>query len=320
MNCRICGNAADNTEYSVKEMMFGLPESFKYLKCGSCGCLQIEKIPSDMQKYYPGNYYSYFSLEERPPYKDIFTKFSKAKKDYYAITGLGLTGRLLSLFKKRREFLMLSNLGLDTRSRILDVGCGNGGKLYSLANAGFKNLLGIDPFIKEGISYKIGFEVRKQAIFEIDGIWDLIMFNHSFEHIEESLNVLKKAGSLISDKGTCLIRIPVSDSYAFEKYGVNWVQLDAPRHFYLHTVKSMGYMAEKAGLRLDRIEYEGDEFGFWGSEQYAKGINLFSDYSYSVDREKSGFSNDDIDAYKKKAAELNAEKKGDSAAFYFVKK
>jgi len=45
-------------------------------------------------------------------------------------------------------------------------------------------------------------------------------------------NVFEKISGLLSDEGTLLIRIPVMDCFAWKEYGVNWFQLDAPRHFF----------------------------------------------------------------------------------------
>lgn len=59
MQCRICGNQQNNKEYEVQEMMLGYKDSFLYLQCSMCDCLQIEEIPSDISKYYSDNYYSY---------------------------------------------------------------------------------------------------------------------------------------------------------------------------------------------------------------------------------------------------------------------
>ncbi len=50
--CRICGNERDNTRVRCREMMFGTREAFDYFPCGSCGCLQIERFPVDMSRYY----------------------------------------------------------------------------------------------------------------------------------------------------------------------------------------------------------------------------------------------------------------------------
>ena len=43
--------------------MYGLRNEFKYYHCNNCGCLQISNIPSNLNIYYPENYYSYCKPE-----------------------------------------------------------------------------------------------------------------------------------------------------------------------------------------------------------------------------------------------------------------
>ena len=38
--------------------------------------------------------------------------------------------------------------------------------------------------------------------------YDIITFNHSFEHIEDPLEILKHANKLLAVNGTCIERIP----------------------------------------------------------------------------------------------------------------
>lgn len=96
------------------------------------------------------------------------------------------------------------------------------------------------------------------------------MFHHSFEHISDPLEALETVRSLLAPNGRCLIRVPVV-SWARNEYGANWVQIDAPRHFFLHTEKSMEILAEKVGLEITRVEYDSTEFQFWGSELSKRG-------------------------------------------------
>src|SRR6185437_9012453 len=100
-----------------------------------------------------------------------------------------------------------------------------------------------------------------------------IMFHHSFEHIEDQIGTLAEVKSKLSPNGLCLIRIPVAQ-WAWRHYGVNWVQLDAPRHFVIHTHESMIMAAEQAGLNIVNVEYDSTAFQFWGSELYRKDIPL----------------------------------------------
>lgn len=113
--------------------------------------------------------------------------------------------------------------------------------------------------------------------------------------------------------------MPTVTSYAWQHYGVNWVQLDAPRHLFLHSVESIKVLAKQCGFKLDNIVYDSNAFQFWGSEQYEKGIMLRDNNSWAEHPEQSIFSAAQIKEFEKRAQELNSLNQGDQAAFYLRK-
>jgi len=150
-SCKVCGNAAGNKTYTIKEMMFGLREEFEYLECAQCNCLQLKEIPSDISKYYPEDYYSYFSKGEDHHIQTSISKRLKRKGkkellDYY-LSGNRVVGSLLG--RKLNEYYpWIKKSMLTSRSHILDVGCGSGELLLKIYNDSFKKLAGIDPYIR----------------------------------------------------------------------------------------------------------------------------------------------------------------------------
>ncbi len=317
MQCKICGNSKNNTSYEATELMLGLRDKHNYIQCSACDCLQIENIPENLPSYYPDDdYYSYDKIQSSTGIK----KFLITKRDLYAATGSGLIGKLLHQFMPHSKIHTLQKAGINKNSRILDVGCGAGHLLHSLQEAGFNNLLGIDPFNAEDIHYDNGLNIEKKSIHDMQqGDWDLIMFHHSFEHVADQVETLSKAASLLKSGGTCLVRVPTASSWAWKHYGVNWVQLDAPRHLFLHSIDSMKLLSEKVGLKMKEVVYDSFAFQLWGSEQYLKDIPLNDERSYAVNPDKSPFSKDDIAAFEKRSVELNQQNQGDQAAFYLVK-
>jgi len=191
------------------------------------------------------------------------------------------------------------------------VGCGAGRLLYALKEAGIENLRGIDPFNEEDIQYENGLKIQKKEIHEVEGKWDIITFHHSFEHISDPVETLKTVANLLKTDGRCIIRIPIVPCYAWERYRVNWVQLDAPRHFFLHSVKSMNILAAKVGLEIYKIDYDSTALQFKGSELYLRDIPLMAGRSKT-----SIFSMRERYAFKVHAKELNENKQGDQAVFY----
>ena len=314
MRCRICGNSNNNQRYRVREMMFGYGDEFVYLQCSRCKCLQIAEIPRDMSKYYPQSYYS-FSLDPRVKYKNPIISWIRRLGDYYTVMNRSIPGKLISSTSPNKKLSPLSRLKLSKQSKILEVGCGTGWRLYALREAGFHNVLGADPYIHDPITYDSNLRILKTSIHDLEGAneWDLIMYHHSFEHVPDPLENLSSASRLLKPGGTCLVRIPTVSSYAWEHYREYWVQLDAPRHYFLHSMESIKIIADKAGLYLKDVIYDSINDQFQGSELYRKGIPLVSERAASM------FTKSQVKKWKRQAKKLNAEKRGDQAAFYLIK-
>jgi SAM-dependent methyltransferase len=203
-------------------------------------------------------------------------------------------------------------------SKILDVGCGQGMMLSEFEWYGFNDMTGIDPFIDADMHSR-NVSIYKRDIFSLEGKFDIIMFNHSFEHMDKPLAVLTKVGELLSDKGCLLVRIPTVSSYAWEHYGVNWFGLDAPRHLFLYSLKAMQILAGHAGFTIKDVLYDSSGAQFWASEQYIKDIPLRSDRSHYTAPDKSIFSQEEIKKFDQQAVDLNREKKGDQVCVFMEK-
>ncbi len=318
--CRVCANRVGNLSYQLREMMFGFREVFTYTECGKCGCVAIDDIPEDMDKYYPDNYYSKQAVPSPGYHRNQKYANALRRADSMAIQ-LGYPISKIAWWKHAPSVQMecLAHIRPTKNWRILDVGCGAGNFLYRLRNAGFRNLLGVDPFLEESITYQNGLCIRKAELSDISGYWDLITFHHSFEHIADPLDTLCTVSDLLKPNGICVIRIPTVDSYAWRHYRENWVQLDAPRHFILHSVESMRYLSEQSGLGMIGVLYDSSEFQFWASEQYVRDIPLRSPESYAENRSESVLTKQEIEHYRKQAGKLNRMRLGDQAAFFFEK-
>jgi SAM-dependent methyltransferase len=317
MKCRICDNEIANKKYKAKEMMFGYRDIHHYFECSKCGCLQIVEVPSNLSRYYGPSYYAH--RIDRPSSK--IKKYFVRSRNKYALFKKGLIGKfLLSKFPtKQFDYFQTIKTFICLESRILEIGCGSGSHLKSLYEIGFKHLLGIDPYADNDVNYKNGLIIKKQDIKEIHGTYDLALFHHSFEHCIDPLGVLKSVFDLLITGGTCVIRMPTASSYAWKHYGVNWAQLDAPRHFYLHTVESMLILSCKTGFELSGIIYDSTAFQFWGSEQFLKDIPLMDDRSLWINPQSTIFSKKDMELFIMQADELNSSKQGDQAIFYLRK-
>jgi len=313
-NCRICGNSEGNIQYIAKEMMHGLKDEFVYFECSVCHCLQIQKFPKDMLKYYPDNYYSFGEYDGKK-FKGILGSLKRMQ--YSSLLGSGkVLRKIMLLVTGDNDYSLLEGLGVNKNTRILDVGCGNGSTfLYPLAEIGFKNLLGCDPYLKATLLYSNGLQIMNSKVYDVTGTFDIITYHHSFEHIDDPIENMRKIFELLTPNGVCIIRIPTVSSFAWEHYQTNWVQLDAPRHFFLHSVKSMQSLAEITNLELFKTTYDSSYFQFTGSEKYLNDIPLYAPRPkgfLTFIKRKTKKSQ-----YQILAKQFNKAGIGDQAAFYF---
>ena len=314
--CRICGNIDDLKHYSVKEMMMGTQDVFDYFQCPSCGCLQISEIPANLGKYYPENYYSYRSKSKNLSYK--FRSWIDRQRVLASLRDTSTVGSIVNMYSKPLEYISwIKDIQIDFDSAILDIGCGQGRLLIRMSMGGFTNLTGVDPFIDNDISYYDNIRIHKQDLAEFSDSkhkYNLIMLHHSLEHMPEQDQAFDSISKLLSSDGTALIRIPLADSYAWEHYRENWVQLDPPRHLYLHSRDSLDLLAKKHGFSISKVVYDSAKFQFIGSELYLRDIPLNRDK-----KTRKIFGKKQLEEFETRAEELNNLSKGDQAIFYLKK-
>ncbi|MFA5125795.1 MAG: class I SAM-dependent methyltransferase [archaeon] len=324
LTCKICKNNSENKKYFLKENMKGTKATFVYFECSKCGCLQIKSFPRDIAKYYSSDYYSYsinnFNKLDNFIFKSVLNyilDYVVFNKGYFNKILFEILSYKYSTLLSLRAFSHVNNVSKN--SRILDVGSGSGGKLYLLKNFGFKNVLGIDIFLNKDIHHENGLNILKRSIFDLNNKWDIIILNHSFEHMKNPEKVLKKINDLLNKRGVCIIRIPTTSSFAWKNYKENWIQLDAPRHYFIHSIESIKLLAKKSNLELEKYFYDSTAFQFWGSEQILNNIPMFSKKSYSINKKDSMFNNKIIKEYNLRAKKLNSENLGDQIVFYLRK-
>ena len=313
--CAICGDAQNNRVVVAREMMLGLRDVIEYLDCHSCGCIQLLDKPSDWSRYYPRGYYA-FSTAQAGALKRIF-KRARARH------ALGYRSVLGALFVKRwgnPPFVdWVGPAKLQWNSSVLDVGSGSGHVLLEMSYAGFSNLTGVDPYVPHDMQPRPGLRILKRHLSEVEGVFDFVMMNHSLEHMEEPERELADVARLLQPEGTLLIRIPVAGKKSWQEYGTDWVQLDPPRHVFVHSERSLGILADRVGMTITEVRYDSTGFQFWASEQYRRDIPLQDPRSFAVNPKRSVFTPVQIAEYEQRAAELNLQGEGDQACFYLVK-
>lgn len=275
--CIVCGYSGDAKLYEAKEMMYGMGNSFTYFECPECGCLQIKDIPDNLGDYYQKDYYSY-----RKP--DNSTS-------------------------KHAESI--------NETRVLDVGCGGGALLCELAEFGYIHLHGCDPYLDSELIYENGVHIFNKEIHDIEGEYDLIIMSDSFEHVTDPHDVLESAYRLLAPEGTLRIGIPIYPNIAFDMFGANWYQLDAPRHIVLNSKKSMVYFAEKHGFKIFKGTWNSSSAQIVRSFLYEKGIPFVGQTQEIIEKY---FTAESLQKMKENSEIANKNQYGDHVVFDMIKK
>lgn len=321
--CRLCGSAGPHQTITVREMFFGTQELFDYYSCAECDSLQIvDALEGDeLMRHYPPGYYSY-ATSSRPGVREWLTSQDDRFK-----TGMGgrVVGSLITAIPHSIRAVigrsdssgdvvgMLGRTAVKADARILDVGCGSGSLLDRLARAGFTQLSGADPFIAADGETTLGVPLKKRHMDEVTGEFDLIMFNHSLEHVPDPVATLSAARERLAPEGICLVRLPTTSCEAWPEYGADWIAIDAPRHMVVPSRRGMALAAESAGLRLEKTYDDSTFVQFLGSEAYQRDIPLNDpDLLRKIVKV---FGPKQIWDWQRRAERLNRQGRGDWAGF-----
>jgi SAM-dependent methyltransferase len=321
--CQICGHS-EGEFVSAREMMYGTREPFTYFECDGCGCLQLLDVPADLSVSYPRDYYS-FNRTNTIPERRACRRWLNAYRNAGTIFGHDLFSRMLSRVRPGPDLSLIAKWIRPTQirglgSKVLDVGCGSGGLLMDMAYAGFRHLVGVDPFTASRT--EAGGQVRILATdiarFEETG-FDLVMCHHALEHMADQMGALRHMHRVLKVNGVCLIRIPIASSEVWRRYREHWVELDPPRHLVVHTRQSFEALARSVGFRLEGVEYDDSAFGYWVSELYLTDLSLTEPHSRRLRNPSAHFSPDQLEKFKRAAQAANARHDGGRAAFYLRK-
>lgn len=305
--CGVCGAGRIAGRFMLREMYYGSRDTFEYLECADCGCLQIAAVPDNLQDYYR----DYYSL-----HREIRTGTSRLERWFRRGRLRRALGRsrnplwgLVERVAPKAPAQWLQRAKVDVDARVLDVGSGRGDRLQALYRQGFGNLHGVDPFIDTDLHYPNGVMVRRCTLAEVQGEYDLVMAHHSLEHMPDQHGAMAALRRLLAPGGCLLIRIPVKSGAAWRHYGEHWVQLDAPRHLFLHTEQSLLRLAAAHGLEVVDSFYDSTDFQFIGSELYRRDIPLIEGDVEAL------FPAPERAEFRRRARELNQGRDGDQACF-----
>jgi 2-polyprenyl-3-methyl-5-hydroxy-6-metoxy-1,4-benzoquinol methylase len=180
---------------------------------------------------------------------------------YPATTPPGLWKRLRKLFlwpeKVRRVFSGRNILPWIGRGRLLDVGCGQGVNMATLHNMGW-DVHGVDfsETAVEEAHELFGDHVKLGDFLDVhydDRSFDVVLFNHSLEHLSDPVSALREARRILDDEGVLVVAVPNAGSMEARLFGRWWFPWDPPRHLYHFGKAPLSRLLNRAGFRVVRL-------------------------------------------------------------------
>jgi 2-polyprenyl-3-methyl-5-hydroxy-6-metoxy-1,4-benzoquinol methylase len=268
--CLICGEKERSTIYeNLEDSLFGSPGKWSLKQCINCGLVFLDPrpTPEDIGKAYTNSYAG------RKKNKNLHQLNFKAKiksaiktgffaNAYGYKNGVNFWKRILSLplhlSPYWRERLAFSIMTLPHKSggRLLDIGCGIGIFLEQMADLGWKaEGLDMDPkvvqvCIKKGLTVKEG--TLKSQNYP-DNYFDAITLKHVIEHVSDPIDLIRQCKRILKPEGKLVILTPNFEGSGQETFGRMWLGLDAPRHLFLFTPKTLSEVLLKGGLNVIKL-------------------------------------------------------------------
>ncbi len=202
MNCPICGGAEKKKIYrlcdNMKIMGSNFPDTPAYIaKCNTCGLLYME---SDATQQDFLEYYMHGAVA--PKYYDMFG--NEDVDEYY--------DHLYDLISPY----------ISEDSKILDIAGAWGEFAAYMMGLGYKDITDLDPSERCLENAKeLGVKTIKTDSTAMDALedasYDLIILNHSLEHILDVKSTMENIIRILKDDGYLFIEIPDAEHYVDEE-------------------------------------------------------------------------------------------------------
>jgi SAM-dependent methyltransferase len=231
-------------------------EGFPLVQCNGCGVLALWPQPNDaqLQEAYAAEYYG-----------------ASRRKFIAPIAAF------VSMFQRDRANLVFRHA--PRGSRVLDVGCGNGGFLVKLQKMGY-DVEGTEWTDQSAsrVPRGAGFPVHIGDLMSLRlaaQSYDVITLWHVFEHLRAPQAALLRIRMLLRPGGTLIMSMPNAQSAQARRFGLDWFHHDPPRHLHGFGPDSLGRLMEITGFQVRSLttwSWEQNPFGWIQSWLNARGF------------------------------------------------
>ena len=254
-----------------RDRLHGIPGEFDVHVCPACGSGRtLPAVPTErLGELYPAGYNAYALPANR-------------------VLRTAATGLFHWRYWRGLRRPPLGELARIPPGRLLDVGSGRGDLGVTLAPRGWE-VTGLEP------SPEACMEASSRGVRTIQGTlstadgdigegYDVVVFQHSLEHVAEPLDDLRAAGTALRPGGYVLVSLPNFGSWHARRFGADWFHLDLPRHRSHFTAQGLDALIRRAGLSPQGTSTSTSADGLpmslqyrrFGERRYRDGVALYA--------------------------------------------
>jgi 2-polyprenyl-3-methyl-5-hydroxy-6-metoxy-1,4-benzoquinol methylase len=246
-HCPFCGGPSAHAFTARDRNREITQERFQYASCQSCGTLFIVEPPTDLGRYYEGDYY-HFGPDGEPLWR------SNEHRKHSASYRLGLL------------------LDQVSPGHLIEIGSGTGAFASTAQAAGFDvSAIEMDERCCRYLSERekirtIRSDRPLEALASLSPARAVAMW-HVLEHLSNPAEIFERVAEKLQPGGALAIGIPNLRSLQFRALGSRWAHLDAPRHLCLIPPGALIRKGEELGMHTVTVttnDPEGLEFNLFG--------------------------------------------------------
>lgn len=215
IECPLCGPAEART--------WKRDQGFAAVECRSCG----------------------LRLTWPPPSAEELARFY-AQEDYYETRGMGADAA--GPWLERARGILGAVPGVRS---VLDVGAGQGHLVAALRSMSMV-ADGVEPLAsgRAAAQHLHGISLLEHVPPAGTAAYDLITLVHALEHVRDPLDLLKRLGGLLGERGSIFIEVPHAGSIEYLRPSRRRELLALPGHLFHFTPGSLARIVERVGLEV----------------------------------------------------------------------
>ncbi|MBL9013646.1 MAG: class I SAM-dependent methyltransferase [Myxococcales bacterium] len=248
--CDLCGDRSFQPRKEWKDLLLFGPERWRLVECETCRLNFINPRPtrSAIPTFYPDDYPAHVAPATQPK---SWHRVASAKD----APAPGLWNRLRLHFRQDISWYRFPRWHGD--GRVLDIGCGSGGRYLDVLKGLGWTTYGVEPSQQavthataKGHHAVVG--SAEEQHFD-DESMDVVTMWHVLEHTHSPRKALESCFRTLRPGGQLSLCVPNWNSSQAAIFGRYWWSCDAPRHLFQFTKQTLTRYLEDAGFRIRMI-------------------------------------------------------------------